>query len=141
MLGSAAGPAELAFNFFTEQGGMTLGGMEFTIRKHGWLSGHWSLDMSGRARAEARKTNPFLRRFEISAQETQFVLQAQSSFTRSYNLLTGEAVAGTIRPEHLFTRRATVDCNDAVPELVQLFAFWLAALTWKRAANNNTSGS
>ncbi len=46
-------------------------------------------------------------------------------------------VVGHIRPEHPFTRRARVECAADIPEPDQLFAFWLAALTWRRAARNN----
>ena len=43
---ASAGPGALTFNFFTEQGAITLGGADFTIRKHGPLSGHWTLEQT-----------------------------------------------------------------------------------------------
>jgi hypothetical protein len=49
-----------------------------------------------------------------------------------------DIVRGSIRPIHLFTRRAVIECSDDVPELVQLFCFWLIALMWRRAQKNNS---
>ena len=63
---------------------------------------------------------------------------AAAPIGRTFHISTAGTTQGTIRPAHPFTRRAFVECNDSVPELVQLFAFWLAALTWKRAAKNNS---
>jgi hypothetical protein len=77
------------------------------------------------------------RSFDVRAGGVQLTVKAQSSFTRSFEILSDDSVVGTIRPVHPFTRRASIECGPSVPELVQLFSFWLAALTWRRAAQNN----
>lgn len=141
VLGGASGPAELAFDFFTEQGSLSLGDGEYDIRKHGWTSGHWSIERNGQVCADARKPSAFLRHFEIRTGDVTIMSAADSPLTRCYTLLADGREIGAIRPAHPFTRRAVIECDPSVPELVQLFAFWLAVLTWRRAAHNNAGGS
>lgn len=139
--GTSAGSAALTFNFFTEQGAISLGADTFTVRKHGPLSGHWTLEHGAGVVAEARKPSAFLRAFDLRVRDLQFTLKAQSPFGRAYDMLIGHQVLGTIRPAHAFTRRAFIECRSDIPELAQLFSFWLAALTWRRAANNSNSAA
>lgn len=137
--GATAGDAELTFDWFTEQGTLTLGNRAFLIRKYGIFSGHWSLDQGDRTAADAVKPNPLARSFAVTAPGLALTVRAQHAFTRSYDILSNGGLAGTIVPAHAFTRRAFIDCLPNVPEHAQLFAFWLAALTWKRAANSSSS--
>jgi hypothetical protein len=141
ILGASAGPGSVAFNFFTEQGGITLGGAEFAVRKHGPLSGHWTLEQEGRCITDARKPNALLRSFDLVADGVHLRLCASSPFTRSYEILSDGRPLGTIRPAHPFTRRAFIDCASEVPEIVQLFSFWLAVLMWRRQAQDNAAAS
>jgi hypothetical protein len=137
VLGAAEGAAELTFNFFTDQGGILLGQTLFTVRKHGPMSGRWTLETEGRVVAEAHKPSAMFRTFEVQAEGLHLTVQAQSAFTRSFEILNHAQCVGTIRPAHAFTRRAFIECGPEIPELAQLFAFWLAALAWKRAAQSN----
>jgi hypothetical protein len=138
---AAAGPATVTFNFFTEQGAITLGPGEFTIRKHGPLSGHWTLEQNGQSVAEAYKPNALFRRFELNAIETPLTVQARSPFTRRFEILRDDSRLGNIWPAHLFTRRAFMECTPDIPELAQLFAFWLVVLTWRRQARDNSAAA
>lgn len=141
VLGVPSGPAALAFNFFTEQGSISLPGAEFSVRKQGWLSGHWSLERAGKICADAKKPDALFRSFEVRAGAVRLTVRAQSAFTRSYDIIAADSVVGTIRPAHAFTRRAFIECSSSVPEPVQLFSFWLAVLTWRRAANNSSAAA
>lgn len=136
MQGVSCSNATVTFNFFTEQGSIIYDFSEFVVQKHGWLSDQWSLIGSGRTHASAQKS--LLRRFEVCEGDRSFVLKAQP-MTRCYDIFQNEDVIGTIRPAHPFTRRAFVECGSAISELGQLFCFWLAALTWRRAARDNAS--
>lgn len=138
VLGAAAGDAELTFNFLSEQGTIALGGLQFTVVKHGWLSGRWTLESGAGVYAEANKRT-MIRSFQLQAGNLEFTAQAASPLTRCYEISSANAVRGTIQPVHPFTRRTIIECDSSVPELVQLFAFWLAALTWKRAAQKNNN--
>jgi hypothetical protein len=139
VLGASAGAAALTFNFLTEQGTISLGSNDFTVRKHGPMSGRWTLEHENQIAAEAHKPSAMFRAFELRVQDVQVAVKAQSPFTRCYDILSGGCVVGSIRPAHAFTRRAFVDCEAGIPELAQLFAFWLAVLTWRRSANSSSS--
>jgi hypothetical protein len=139
VVGASAGPASIAFNFFTEQGTISLGDSTYEIEKQGMMSGHWTLENSGQVVASAQKSSPFLRAFELSAGDAQFLVKAQSPFVRTFEIMFGGCVIGTIRPIYFFARKTELQCEERVPELVQLFSFWLAALTWRRAAKNSNT--
>ena len=134
--GSPAGRASVNFDFFTEQGDISLGGSSFAVRKHGPFSGHWTLENGGQIIVEANKPNALFRSFELQVGNVQFTVKARSAFTRSFDFSIGGQNVGVIRPAHPLTRRAFIECAAEIPDLAQLFAFWLVVLTWKRAANN-----
>ncbi len=136
---TSTGTAELNINFFTEQGSIRFDNREFEVRKHGWLSGHWTLESNLQTLVDGQKLNPINRTFEIMAGGQHLTLKAQSAFTRCFDILESDRLLGTIRPKHIFTRRAEIDCSSEVPEFVQLFCFWLVAITWRRAQSNSNS--
>lgn len=137
VLGTACGTAAVNFNFLTEQGIIELGDRIYTVRKHGWLSGRWSVECDEQTFAEAQKPNPLFRSFEVTAGEARLTVKAGNPFGRSYEMLADDALVGTIKPVHLLTRRAVVECKPEVPEIAMLFSFWLAVVTWRRQAKNN----
>ena len=139
--GLASGPADLSFNFFTEQGSISFDGVQMKIRKHGPLSGRWTLEDNGETLAEGHKPSAMFRAFKIRSANAEIELKAASAFARGFQLSKGGSIVGTIRPAHAFTRRAFIDCSLEVPELIQLFSFWLVVVTWRRAANNSNSGA
>ena len=141
VFGTSGGPAALMFNFFTEQGSIWLGDTEFTVVKHGPTSGHWTMQHGERTLADATKPSAMFRSFELQVHDLHFTVRAQSAFTRCYDILSGDRRVGTIQPVHALTRRACIECAPEVPELAQLFAFWLAVITWRRAANNRAAHS
>ncbi len=104
--------------------------------KHGPASGRWTLEQAGQICAEALKPSALVRSFDLRVGEAQFTVQAQSLFSRTFDILFGEQTVGVIRTVHVFTRRAVIECSLEIPEAVQLFAFWLAALTWKRSSKS-----
>jgi hypothetical protein len=56
--------------------------------------------------------------------------------SRSLELRRDGAAVATIAPDHMFTRRASIEAHAEVSIEVLLFAFWLAAMCWKREADN-----
>lgn len=141
ILGLSSGPAILAFDFLTEQGSISLGGADYSVCKHGLLSGHWTLERGGETCADAQKPSALFRSFEVRSGATLLTLKARSAFTRAYDMIVDGSAVGTIQPIHPFTRRAHIECDSRVPEIAQLFSFWLAALTWRRAAQNSSNAA
>jgi hypothetical protein len=134
--GARSGPVSLTYNYFIEQGSIQTRNADLSVHKHGPMSGHWTLESESEVLADAKKPSAMFRSFEVRFGDVNFELTAQSAMTRSYDFVKHGGVVGTIRPAHPLTRRATIECEPVIPELGQIFAFWLAALTWRRAANN-----
>ena len=137
VIGLSAGAASIDFDWLSEQGRIVIGPTCHEIRKHGPFSGHWTLERSGRVEADARKPSAMFRRFEMVADGLRLTLSASSAIGRSFEIAMSGRVVGRIEPVHAFTRRAVIGCPDEIPGHVQLFAFWLAAATWRRAANSS----
>ena len=135
ILGAATDDATVTFRWLNEGGEIFYDGQEYVIQKQGLMSGHWTLERDGEVYADAQKS--LLRHFDVRFGELQLTVKAERPFTRCFQILIADDLVGTIRPQHPLTRRATIECADSVPELAQLFSFWLAVLTWRRAARNN----
>jgi len=121
----------------SEQGTISLAGVELQVSKHGWTSGHWTLERNGESYVDAQKPSVMFRSFDLTCGGEKFVVKARSPFSRCFDILSEGKVVGAIQPAHLFTRRATINCSDNVPELAQLFAFWLAVILWRRQSRSN----
>jgi hypothetical protein len=139
--GATGGPAAVGLEVFGEQGSIYCQGTQYRICKHGWLSGHWTMESAGGAYAEAMKESALYRAFEVQDATALFELQAKNPFTRNYQVAIAGNFVGRIAPEGPFTRRTIIDCAAEVPEATQLFCFWLAALTWRRAARSSAEAA
>lgn len=131
--------ASLRLDSFVEQGVIVADDIEFEVKKHGVLSGRWTLERAGQQVASAQKCDPFTRTFDIQTPGGSLVLRAESAFLRDFRLEHSGELLATISPDHLFTRRATIEtlANDLdLPTIC--FSFWLAALTWRRRRRNNS---
>ena len=111
-----------------------LGGTEYAVNKQGWLASQWLLEHEGEALAVAKKPSVLYRSYDVEMGPLEFTVRARSPITRRFDIVTGDIQVGTIAPMHPFTYKATIECDEPLPELAQLFAFWLAAVTWQRAA-------
>ena len=83
---------------------MLLDGTELMVRKHGAFSGHWTLEVEGRAIASAKKVNAFTRSFVIEDANDTMTLEPVSALGRSFRLEVGGEEVAAIRPIHAFTR-------------------------------------
>lgn len=138
--GLDSGTAFVEFAWFTEEGRIAVAHTDYAIRKHGWFSGRWTLEQGTHVVAEAHKPSAMFRSFEIVSNAGSFTLQARSPFSRTFDITAGQEPVGSIQPVHAFTRRATIQCAGNIPGHLQLFAFWLVALTWRRSAASSSGG-
>lgn len=139
--GSTRGAASVDFDIFGESGTITHAETPYRVQKQGWLSGTWSVSSGSEVLATAVKPSAWTRAFEISSMDTPLLVKAGSPLGRSYEMISGGRVIGTISPTHPFTRRSTIACEDQIPELIQLFSFWLAVMTWRRSRQANSSSA
>lgn len=138
--GKGGNRADLSFNWLSEQGTIRVNGLVFEVRKNGVFSGQWSLYQYQSLVATAQKNSPFTRTFTVNAERREFLLSAQSVFSRSFALRNAEYQLATFEPNHMFTRRAKIYSQSKDIEFLTLaFCFWLVVITWKRAANNSNS--
>ena len=132
----ALGDAVLAYNWGSENGSILIGDTEYDIRKDGPLSGRWNLSNSASIQATAMKPSAMRRAFEVTSPSVSFELRAESAFTRSFEIVHRGAIVGKISPNTAFTRKSTIRCDSVVSEDLQLFAFWLVGLCWRRAQSS-----
>ena len=139
--GLSTGSATEEYDWFTEQGRIGGARLGYEIRKHGVFSGRWTLERAGAVVAEAHKASAMFRSFEVASQAGHFTVRAESALPRAFEIRVGRQFVGGIRPAHIFTRRATIQCSEMIPEHLQHFCFWLVALTWRRRTRSNSGGS
>lgn len=139
--GLTTGNAVIEYDWMTEQGRILIGSVNYEVRKHGFFSGHWTLEHSGSVIAHAQKPSALTRTYEVSSEGLQFTLRSQSPFHRAFLIVRENQLLGKIVPAHVFTRRAVIECSPTIPEPLQLFSFWLVGLAWKRAARNNSGAT
>lgn len=131
--------AALEFNWLGEQGRITADGVAFEVRKHGIFSGHWTLDHNGMQIVSGQKSNVFTRTFDMQTPTGGLVLRAVSPFGRTFQIERSNDVIATITPDHVFTRRATIDIWNLDWDFATIcFSFWLVVLSWRRAAQKNS---
>jgi hypothetical protein len=131
--------AATTINWFTEQGTITVAGVVFEVRKQGPLSGRWTLERQGAVVISAEKPSALTRTYELQNADAHWTVRAESAMGRGFCVERNGAAIATIRPDHLFTRRATIEIladNGDFPAIC--FAFWLVVLAWRRAAAANS---
>ena len=133
--------ATLKTDWLTEQGEIMVDGEQCIVRKHGPLSGHWSLEIEGQEYASAQKASLFTRTFEISSPMGELRLVADSIFTRCFRIECDGEVIATIRPNHIFTRHSKIELTTVdFDSLTISFAFWLVLISWRRSQSGNSGG-
>ena len=131
--------ATLGFGWPREHGWINLEGRSLEIQKQSFFAGSWHLLDGAEVRARAEKRSAFSRSFDLITSSGSYILEAEFFGTRTMRLQ-GPNTHARITPAHMFTRRAVIE--GTLPDFETLaFAFWLTALTWRRAARNNNAGS
>ena len=129
--------ADLDLAWVREAGEVIIEGVACTLYRENLLSGVFILEGGGFPLARAEKPSALFRTFEI-AYDGHYTLQARSAFARTFVLCEGDREIGSIYPDHLFSRKMTVDLPEALPLAVRVFITWLVILMWKRAAQSSS---
>jgi hypothetical protein len=132
--GTSVGAVETAWT--KERGRLCLGSVTCQLSRRGWLSGAFIVEYEGQVLAEAEKPSAFDRSFIVHYEQREIRLAAASPIRRPFVAREGGAEIGSIRPDHAFTRKTTIDLPGDLILPVRLFMFWLAVLMWRRAARN-----
>ena len=129
--------ADLDLAWVREAGEVIIEGVACTLYRESLLSGAFILEAGGFPLARAEKPSVLFRTFEI-AYDGHYTLQARSAFGRTFVLREGDREIGSIYPDHIFSRKMTVDLPEALPLAVRVFITWLVILMWKRAAQSSS---
>ena len=107
------------------------------VRNH-FAGRTWTLMESGRPAASAEKL-PLRRSFELTGCDgRELHLRPETLFGRTLLVTDGSHTLAVIRPDHAFTRRATIEIGKRELDFpTACFAFWLAAMSWRRRARSN----
>ena len=127
--------AEIDLAWIREAGDVIIDAVPCQLYRDG-LMGDFVLEAGGFALVRASKPSAFLREFDITYDERRFTLKAQSAFTRGFDLFEDDERIGVIEPDHMFTRKMTVNLPETLPLAVRVFIVWLVILMWKRAAQS-----
>ncbi len=128
--------AEIDISWWRERGVLTVSGVDYHVYRQGVMSGDFILERGGLALARAEKPSAFHRSFIVEHQAKRYTLRTRSMFRRAFLLLEGEREIGSVCPEGVFTRRATVVLPADWPLPVKVFIIWLAVVLWKRESGS-----
>ena len=123
----------LSLGWMRESGAFRHDGKRYTLDRTGWISGDFTLRLDGRRLAGAVKTSVLRRSFEIRCSEGSYLLRAPSILRRSYELIEGGRVIGSVDAAGTFTRKGRARLPKELSFEASVFILWLVLLMWKRA--------
>ena len=126
--------ADVRLSWWREKGMLSLEDGDYDVYRESLL-GDFVLERAGSIVARASKPSVFERCFVISYHEKSYTLRARAALRRAFVVMDGSLEVGSIVPESIWTRRATVQLPDEWPLAVQSFAMWLTIVHWKRDAS------
>jgi hypothetical protein len=124
--------AELNRSSLLEKGTIEVANTTYRVYREGLLSGAFVLETNGRVCARAEKPSAMTRRIVIDAEDIQLELRPRSTLSRSFQLLKGGVVVGTLSPSGFLSRRMNVELSETLSLPVKAFVVWLTVLLWNR---------
>ncbi len=126
-------------DWLTEQGSLEIGARRLSVVKPSAMIGGWSVQEDGATIASALKPSAFARRFNVTDSGGDYELAA-NVMSRRFDLRKDGAAVVSIAPDHLLTRRSSIQADDSVRIELMTFAFWLSVICWRRAARSSSAG-
>ena len=142
ILKGAGHTAHLNFNWFGEQGTSLIDGIDCSIRKQGFFSPTWTLELGGQPIATAAKPSFFSANHTIEAPTGQLTLRRWGFFTTAMVLESEAGKIATIKPASgFFTRAFVVEVTHLDLDFpILAFACWIRLMLHRRNQQNNSSG-
>ncbi|NNE70595.1 MAG: hypothetical protein HKN29_09575 [Rhodothermales bacterium] len=126
---------EVNFRAMTEQGSIVWDNVEWQVTKHGPASGYWTLSRGKEYAADAQKDSAMKRHVRVETKDLELELRPRSVFTSTFEVFDGQLRVGVIKRANVFSRRSYLEFDAEVPELIQLFCFWMVRMLWRRSQN------
>ncbi|MEE2939470.1 MAG: hypothetical protein VX460_03695 [Planctomycetota bacterium] len=123
----------LSLGWMRESSAFRHNGKRYTLDRTGWISGDFTLRFDGRRLAGAVKTGVLRSSFEIRCPEGSYVLRAPSILRRSYELIEGGRVIGSVDAAGTFICRGRARLPKELSFETSVFVLWLVVLMWRRA--------
>jgi hypothetical protein len=117
-------------SWWRDRGELRVGEASYTARRE---KSSYVLESAAGVLARATRKRRWSHEFAIAHAGRQYTLRQRSAFRNQYLLLEGTSEVGSISPEGLFTRKASVDLPRALPLFLQVFVVWLVMTLWKHA--------
>jgi hypothetical protein len=115
---------------FREAARLTIKGSSYRAYREGLMSGAFILEIEGSILARAVKPSVFYRSFQVEHEGTQYILAAESAWTRKFVLSERGVRLGSVYPENAMTRKAVVDFPEEISLPGRIFMFWLVMILW-----------
>ena len=125
--------AEIDMSAWREKGEVTVANTTYRVFREGLFSGDFVLEGNGLVVARAEKPSATTRRVVLTFGSTHFELKPRFTlFSRTFNLLAGRQVVGTLSPRGFLSRRMDIELSEDLPLPIKVFVVWLTVLLWKR---------
>ena len=113
----------------------TLKGLDYTVRRSGFLSPLYELLRDNQPLATAKQA-PFVNRYTVTSSGRVWTLKAEELLAKRFGLFDGDVRVGGISPASRFnyTSDITIELPAEMPLEVQVFLMWL--LLWKWGDNS-----
>ena len=118
-------------SWWSDKGELTVQGVTYTARRERVMSGAFVLESAAGIVARATKPSALRRSLIVEYLGHHYTLRATSALRREFVLLDGSTRIGSLSPEGILTRRASVDLPSTLPLVVRVFIIWLTAMRWK----------
>ena len=117
-----------------EKGLLTVEGVEHRVYREGAMS-DFILERGGTVLARGTKPSAFRDTILVGYSGRQYMLRKKSVWRRAFILLDGDNEIGSLAPDSIWTRHATVSLPRDWPLPINVFVIWLAIILWKREAD------
>ncbi|NOT29518.1 MAG: hypothetical protein HOP15_03610 [Planctomycetes bacterium] len=132
---------KVEFGSWSERGALELGGRRLPIRREGFWHPKFHLTNGSETLATGQAAGAFRHGFTLAHGDQEYRLDPSSFFRRSFALTQRGRSLGEIRALGFFGRSARIELDDELAPELRLFAFWLVALAWRRAATAAAAAS
>lgn len=124
--------AELSLRRVREGATLTVAGEPYELRREGLVSRSFVLARHGEELARASKASALRGQLEIRHGDATHQLVKSPWLGNTHELRRGGEAVGSVRPHHLFTRRAAITVPDDLPLAVTVFVAALVRIMRQR---------
>jgi hypothetical protein len=132
--------AEINMSGFRERAELRVGTELYEARRVGWMNAALVLERQGTEVARAEPEGFFRRAYRIRTSRATFTLKPQGFWRPEYVLTDGGMNIGAIQRAGFWRTSMEAAFRPEVDRAVQVFAIWVVAVLFRRAATAAASG-